>query len=1608
MRNAFLIILIILSSTLFAHNNKVDSTSFANAKQWAKNQQIEFIENEGQFTNTDGKPADNVLFKASYGSCDIYITDKGLSYVYLKIEEEEEAIGNRQQAIGEKDDDKNKKLSYYRLDMDLIGATINKSNIIKEYESKQGHYNYFYPHCPKGIYNVKGFGKITIKNIYDGIDWVIYTNPNNKEHPLKYDFIVHPNADYNNIKIKYQNTDDVTLIDNDTKLKIQTIAGTIEEGNLYSYLNNKENKIESKFILGSENIIKFKINEYDKNQTLIIDPLVWATYYGGSSSDGFRAICTDSQDNIFITGYTYSSDFPTLQLAGAYWQPIFAGGSFDIIVLKFNSNGVRLWSTYYGGNGNDLGYAICKDSQDNIYIGGTSYSTNFPTQFLSGAYWQSTNGGSNDAIILKFNNSGVCLWATYYGGTGSDQANSICIDNQNNLYITGYTQSANFPTLQLTGAYWQSAIGGSTDAFILKFNNAEALQWATYYGGNSSDMATSICIDSQNNIYITGFALVNLPTQGLTGAFYQATNGGSNDAFILKFNNSGVRLWATYYGGNNNDYGYSICADSQDNIYVLGITTSANFPTQQLTGAYWQAFNLGGSDFFILKFNSFGVCLWSTYYGGTSNESFTFNNYNFICRDSIDNVYITGFSMSTNFPTQQMAGEYWQPSISGSEDAVLMKFNKFGVRQWATYYGSIGMDYGTGLATDKHNNVYFVGEIVNTGAYTINPGYNAYYDSTWNGLDDSYILKIVAPCNSQKPSALQSNKNNICINDNTTITLTSTGGYGDTLKWYKGACGQTYVGKNTPLTIPKPNQTTTYYARWQTACDTSACDSIRINIVSQVKDSINPVICQGQLFHIGTHYYSSTGVYKDTLLTVSGCDSIVTINLSVVSLPIINLGNDTILCPGKTVFLNAYINGSTYLWQDGTTTTSFNVIHQGTYWVKVTSPNNCTFTDTIHVYYYPTPPVYSGFDTILCTGQTTTLNATNTNCTYQWQDGSTNPTLFVTQQGIYWVRIKDTNNCYTTDTAHVTFTSPPVVNLGNDTVICYWQSLILSAVNPNCHYLWQNGSTFSNQAANTQGTYWCTAYVNNACYSSDTVNVIYKPSPMVNLGLDTIMCNGYTLNLNVYTPYATYIWQNGSTASSFNVTQPGTYWVKVSINSSCYYGDTINVSYIPSPTVNLGNDTTLCPGNTVILNATYPNATYHWQNNASTPTFNVTQQGVYWVKVSLLNNCYKYDTIVVNYSPVPQINLGNDTVLCQGQSLILNATFLNSTYLWQNGATTPTYTVSNQGMYWVQVANSISCTNRDTINVSYSPSVFVNLGNDTTLCQGDTLKLNVTTPFSTYLWQDATTNSIYNVSNQGIYWVKLTNQYGCFKYDSINVNYMSLPFIDLGNDTTLCKGQTLLLKATLAGVNYLWQDNSTNSTYNATHQGLYWVKVTNQSNCSFKDTINIFYSNPNLNLGPDLTLCNGKSIELNVGNKYISCLWQDNSTDSIFNINKQGVYWVTVVDNYNCIASDTINILYEDCDTPGIYIPNCFTPNGDGLNDIFKIETTYNFSDFKLYIYNRWGELIFESYDKDSGWDGTYRLKPVPNGIYVYLMVGTIKNTNDFILKKSGSVTLIR
>ena len=441
--------------------------------------------------------------------------------------------------------------------------------------------------------------------------------------------------------------------------------------------------------------------------------------------------------------------------------------------------------------------------------------------------------------------------------------------------------------------------------------------------------------------------------------------------------------------------------------------------------------------------------------------------------------------------------------------------------------------------------------------------------------------------------------------------------------------------------------------------------------------------------------------------------------------------------------------------------------------------------------------------------------------------------------------------------------------------------------------------------------------------------------------------------------------------------------------------------------MDLGPDTLVCGSSSILLHPSTggsPNS-FLWQDSSGSTTYLAKTPGLYWVEVRNPAGCSARDSIRVDLKSAPVFNLGGDTALCQNDVLVLNsgAAGANS-YLWNTGAAVATLQASSAGLYWAEVRNPAGCSARDSINVTIKPIPVFSLGADTTICQNDVFVLNAgATNAGSYLWNIGTTASTLPVSAAGLYWCEAFKE-GCTFRDSVSIATKPSPLVNLGNDVTVCEGTTVPLDATYLNSTYLWQDGSTNPTYQVTRDGTYSVHV-NYNGCTASDTIRISYAfKPRFTLGPDQMLCPGNTIVLKpVLNPSWQLLWQDGSMASSFAVTQPGTYQISATNQCGS-TTDEIVISGGICK---VYVPTGFTPNQDGKNDLFKVLGVETVTSFSLRIFNRWGEVVFETSDKSKGWDGKFRGVDIPTGVFVYVLKYSDINSPDPQHAK-GTFVLVR
>lgn len=525
---------------------------------------------------------------------------------------------------------------------------------------------------------------------------------------------------------------------------------------------------------------------------------------------------------------------------------------------------------------------------------------------------------------------------------------------------------------------------------------------------------------------------------------------------------------------------------------------------------------------------------------------------------------------------------------------------------------------------------------------------------------------------------------------------------------------------------------------------------------------------------------------------------------------------------------------------------------------------------------------------------------------------------------------------------------------------------------------------------------------------SITVNVVRLQNG-IHLGADTVLCKGNSMALHAGSSFSNYLWQDGSTDSVLLVSNPGKYFVSAGDQCGNHFTDTIIVAAAQFP-FSIGADTIRCNQDTVHLTATDGFINYQWKPNyyisadtGRTVSVLPMADATYIASAEKWSGCVVSDTVNIKVFTSPAIHLGNDTSFCVGQSVKLDAGNGFKSYVWSNGATSQQITVSQKGKYFVKATAANSCMSFDTlqiINVTSIPSF--TLGNDTVLCRGTIYPYQFNMPGATYLWNDGNTTNQYNVSEPGVYSLTVTQQ-GCTGRDTVAISYKINPVVALGNDTTICVGTNYLLDASYSNATYLWQDGSTLPKFSVSKAGDYHVEI-NLDGCIARDTVHIQYlDKPQFTLGKDTTICPGQTILLQPQiNVPVNYLWQDGSSQPVFTVKDSGLYSLKVSNSCGSFF-DEIVIGQGGC---LILLPNAFSPNNDGLNDVFKLPNPYTVKVFHLMIYNRFGEKIFETNNANRGWDGTQKGEQSPQGAYVWIMSYTDNNNHSQQLK--GIVTLLR
>ena len=676
------------------------------------------------------------------------------------------------------------------------------------------------------------------------------------------------------------------------------------------------------------------------------------------------------------------------------------------------------------------------------------------------------------------------LWGTYYGGSGVDYGNSCASDAAGNVYLAGYTTS-NAGTIIATAGAHQTTYGGNNDVFLVKFNGAGVRQWGTYLGDSyGGDYGYSCATDASGNIYITGTTDTFMGTVIATMGSHQSNyGGGSNDAFLVKFNSSGIRQWGTYYGGNNYDYAYSCATDVIGNVYIAGYTESGNGNSIATAGAHQSVYG-GSGDAFVARFNSSGTRIWGTYYGGMGYDI------GFNCAiDASLNVYLTGRT-ETNTGTNIATSGGHQNNYAGLIDAFLVKFNSNCVRQWGTYYGSNnGADYGYACSVDASGNVYMAGKAAFSTGTTI--ATSGAHQSGYAGGDDAYLVKFSNAGVRQwgtyyGGSSMDEGRScPVDVYGNVYLAGMTMSGSGTAIATL-GSHQSVHGGGNDAFLA---KFSTNGSRLWSTYYGGSSGDYGYSCALASPTEIFLAGFCFSNsgtdIATLNAHQNVSGGLNDAFLVKFIDC-----IPVS----PTATVSN--IICSGGAIsfscnITNTLIPSYTWLGPNGFTAniqnpiiTNSSTIHIGIYTVTVNN-GGCIETSTIQITAINPQPIISVNSGTICSGKSFTIVPSGA-LTYSYQGGTA--VVTPTANSSYTVTGTSSLGCMATTpaTANIIVNPLPIINItAISTIICVGEAIELSATGANS-YTWStgaNGSSITVSPVNTS-TYMVTGEDANACVNT--------------------------------------------------------------------------------------------------------------------------------------------------------------------------------------------------------------------------------------------------------------------------------------------------------------------------------------------------------------------------------------------------------------------------------------------------------------------------------------------------------------------------------------------
>jgi len=1348
----------------------------------------------------------------------------------------------------------------------------------------------------------------------------------------------------------------------------------------------------------------------------------WAFNIGGISGtpddDRGQAVKVGPNGNVYVTGH-FSGTMDIDPGPGVY--NITSNGLLDIFLACYSPTGGFQWGFGIGGGNNDIGVKVDVDPFDNVVICGIYQNSADFDPGVGTAILVSTGGtGSTylgEGFVAKYSSTGVFQWAKSLGGpTVYDYADALGTDALGCVYVAGeYNGSM---TISPTITFSSAATG---TGYLIKYDAAGNLVWGHSFGEAGitavSTGARDLIVGGQY-VYLAGHYMgtANFNTWGAP-ALLTTTGGASDvDGFLAKYDTAGNFVYVRSLGGAGlSDEGSGVRLDAAGNIFISGWTNSANMifdPTSPGTSTVTAPGGGGNNDFFVARYTNGGAYVWGHVYGNTGDD---FN------RSGLDlfgsSIYLTGwFNGTVDFNPSATVNNLVS---SGLSDIYLARYDLDGNYICAFRVGTAAInDQGYAVGHSATGEIYTTGEFGGT-ATDFDPSAGT-IPLTTHGGTDIYLGKydvcgslIAATCDSI--GLVDTVK--VCTGD--TVTLSAT-----------------IFGTN-PL-ISKI---------WSPATGLSSTTIT------------NPILTSSS----SGYYYFTVRSILPTNLVVNG--DFTSGNTGFTSSYTYSPPPSTTLLEGNySVYTNPFgvHTGFTPMGDHTTGTGNMMIINGGPTPVDVwcqtiaVTPNtdydfsawfaNCssvTIPPDVPTLQFRINGVLQGVPTSVTAAPGTWVNFATT-----WNSGpSTSATICIydavtTAAGNDFVidDITFRSICNIKDSVFVKANLPDTTfNVFKDTICNSELPYTLTPPSGFAAYLWSTGSTTSTTlSATTTGTYWVKAST-GCTIVMDTFKLSSFPNPVVNLGNDTGFCIGNTYTLWSPQPAgSTWLWSTGSTGDTIHVSSTGHYVLAVTNSVGCTNKDSVDITVTPPPVVNLGPDTTVCNGAPILLMSSvmYTSPSYFWQNTTTGPTFTATVTGTYWLQVTEYG-CSGADTIHVEIK-YDTFSLANtDTAICKGGKVQVFATgnaaisfqWLPTSGIAVSNIINPLIIPDTSAMYKL-VAHMDGCLDKtDSFYIDVQPNPDPFLGTTRQVCKFDSLHIvsYVDPPWYThysYSWTPATAldhptlpSVTFTADTNTNLVLTVRTPAGCVGKDSVLIVVHPGNFAGISGDTTLCPWDSVQLSAT-GGVSYKW----TPSTYldDAT-AAMPWAKpITTQTYTMLAtsiygchDTLSlslIVYPAAVMTLEDSVTIYPGESYQISPQTNGTLFTWSPSGglngkyiSNPLATPEVTTKYVVKAVTEHGCVTKDSILINVDD--NALIRVPNAFTPGAGANSKLYIIKRgVVSLKSFR--IYNRWGNVVFETTDLDAGWDGTYKGVPQQMDVFVYAIEAV--NNKGKVITKTGNITLIR